>query len=127
MTTTWAAADLALLGAAAELEIAVERADGTRRPWVPIWVVCADGQVYVRTWYRRGTGWFGAAVRTRRAAIRVPGLTADVGVADIGDGSAQIRDAVDDAYRRKYGAGSGSMVTPSAVATTLRLDPAQVP
>jgi hypothetical protein len=124
MTTLWSAEDLRLLDAAGELQIAVRRPDGGLRPWLPIWVVCAGGQVYVRTWHRRDTGWFGHALRSRRARIRVPGLEADVAVEDVGDASARVTADVDDAYRAKYGrGGAGSMVTPAAVLTTLRLDP----
>jgi hypothetical protein len=53
----------------------------------------------------------------------VPGLEADVAVHDVGDAAGVTAD-VDAAYRAKYGpGGSGSMVTPEAAATTLRLDP----
>jgi hypothetical protein len=119
------------MDAARELEIAVRRSDGSLREWVPIWVVCAGGQVYVRTWYRRDTGWFGHALRSRQALIRVPGLEADVTIEDIGDASTQVTaDAstqvtadVDAAYRTKYGRGeAGSMVTATAAATTLQLN-----
>jgi hypothetical protein len=115
----WSADALERLGAATELEIEVRRADGTSRDWTPIWVVCADDRVYVRSWHRRTTGWFGDAVRSGQARIRVPGLDADVTVEDVGDSA---RGLVDAAYRAKYGeAGSESMVTASAAATTLRL------
>lgn len=115
----WSADALERIGAATELQIAVRRADGTPRDWTPIWVVCADDQVYVRSWHRRDTGWFGDAVRSGRARIRVPGLEADVTVEDVGDSG---RGPVDAAYRAKYGAaGSESMVSPAAAATTLRL------
>ena len=89
-------------------------------------MVCADGQVYVRTWHVRDTGWFGQALRSRRARIRVPGLEADVVVENIGEGTVELRESVDSAYQLKYGAGSASMVSPSAVVTTLRLDREQV-
>ena len=56
MTTAWIAEELQRIGEAHELQIAGVRTDGTLRRWVPIWVVSADGQVYVRTWYRRDTG-----------------------------------------------------------------------
>jgi hypothetical protein len=111
------------MNAAGELQIAVKGSDGSLRRWVPIWVVCAGGQVYVRTWYRRDTGWFGHALRSRRARIRVPGLEADVTIEDIGDASAQVITDVDAAYRTKYGrVGAGSMVTATAAATTLQLN-----
>jgi hypothetical protein len=122
MTAPWSPDDLRLMDAAGELEIAVRRSDGNLRQWVPIWVVCAGGQVYVRTWYRRDTGWFGHALRSRRARIRLPGLEADVTIEDIGDSSSQVTADVDAAYRTKYGrGGADSMVTATAAATTLRL------
>jgi hypothetical protein len=123
MTARWSAEDLRRIAAAAELEIAVRRADGELRKWVPIWVVGAGDQVYVRTWHRRDTGWYGAALRARRARIRVPGLEADVTIEDIGD--APVTADVDAAYHAKYGQGASSMVTDTATASTLRLDPEQ--
>ena len=123
MTASWSPDELRLMDAAGELQIAVKRSDGSLRKWVPIWVVCADGQVYVRTWYRRDTGWFGHALRARRARIRVPGLEADVTIDDIGDASVQVTTDVDTAYRTKYGhGGAGSMLTATAAATTLQLN-----
>jgi hypothetical protein len=119
---SWTAEQLAGIDAARELEIAVRRADGTLRPWTPIWVVHVGDEVYVRTWYRRDTGWFGLALRTGRARVRVPGLEADVRIEDVGAGSTGLRADVDAAYRRKYGGGStGDMVGDKAAATTLRL------
>jgi hypothetical protein len=47
MTASWSPDELRLMNAAGELRIAVKRSDGSLRPWVPIWVVCAGGQVYV--------------------------------------------------------------------------------
>jgi hypothetical protein len=117
----WSVDDLRVIDAAGELEIAVRRSDGSLRRWVPIWVVCAGEQAYVRTWYRRDTGWFGQALRSRRARIRVPGLEADVTIEDVGNASAA---DVNAAYRTKYGpGGADSMVTAEAVTTTLRLHP----
>jgi len=125
MTATWSPDELERIGSAKELEIAVKRADGTRRRWVPIWVVSVGEQVYVRTWYRRETGWFGHVLDSRRARIRVPGLEADVAVADVGEGTAQLRADIDAAYRTKYGSyGSSSveaMVAEAAAVATLEL------
>lgn len=121
---TWTAAELRSVDTAVELEIAVRHSEGDLGRWTPIWAVCVDGQVYVRTWYRRESGWFGAACRFRRARVRVPGLAADVAVEDVADGPADLRAGVDAAYRAKYGTqGAASMVTPAAAATTLRLVP----
>ena len=124
MIAKWSPEELNSIGSAVELHIAVRRPDGRLRRWTPIWVVCVDEQVYVRTWYRRETGWFGHALRSRRARIRVPGLEADVTVEDLGQGEADLHTRVDAAYRAKYGDhGSESMVTAAAAATTLRLAP----
>jgi hypothetical protein len=122
MTDRWSAEDLRLLDGTGELQIAVRRSDGSLRPWVPIWVVCAGEHVYVRTWYRRDTGWFGQALRSRQARVRVPDREAEVTIEDLGDTSAQVSADVDAAYRTKYGNGAGSMVTARATATTLRLN-----
>lgn len=119
---SWTPDQLALVDAARELEISVRSADGTLRPWTPIWVVHVGGDVYVRTWYRRDTGWYGVAVKTGRARVRLPGVEVDVRIEDVGVGPPGLRDDVDDAYRHKYGAGpSGDMIGDDAAVTTLRL------
>jgi hypothetical protein len=120
---SWTAEQLAHVDAARELEIAVRRVAGTFRPWTPIWVVRVSDDVYVRTWYRRDTGWFGTALRTKRARARVPGVEVDVLIEDIGVGRPGLRADVDAAYRDKYGSGGSTdnMVGDEAAATTLRL------
>ncbi len=125
MTAGWSPEDLRQIDAARELEIAARRPDGTLRPWVPIWVVRAGDQVYVRTWYRRDTGWFASALASRRARIRVPSLEADVAVEDVGAGTAELRATIDAAYGAKYGRDGGAerMVAAEAAAATLHLVP----
>jgi hypothetical protein len=123
MPVIWTLDELQRIGGAHELEIASRRADGALRRWVPVWVVSTGGQVYVRTWYRRETGWFGQVLASRQARIRVPGLEADVAVDDVGEGGPGLRAGIDDAYRAKYGpyGGTERMVTDEAAAATLRL------
>lgn len=125
MSATWSPAELQKINASRELQIASRRADGTLRRWVPIWVVSTGGLVYVRTWYRRDTGWFGHVLTSHRARIRVPGLEADVAVEDVGEGTPELRAAVNVAYETKYGSGGGTerMVSAGAAAATLRLNP----
>jgi hypothetical protein len=128
MANAWTPEQLQRIWDADELQIASRRADGTLRPSVPIWVVMAfDGQVYVRTWHRRTTGWFGQVLTEPRARVRVPGLEADVTVEDVGEGSGQLRASVDEVYRMKYGRYGqttvGQMVSDAAAAATLRLIP----
>ncbi|HTC70053.1 MAG TPA: DUF2255 family protein [Acidothermaceae bacterium] len=128
MTVSWSREQLGRINQAGELQIASYRADGTLRRWVPIWVVCADDGVYVRSWYRRSTGWFGAVLDFPHARIRVPGLETDVLITDLGDGPEGLRSMIDAVYRTKYGdVGHQSMVTNDAAATTLRLDPIDTP
>lgn len=109
-----------------ELEIAVQRRDGSSLRAVPIWMVVVDGRLYVRTWYRRG-GWYGAALRSGRAAIRVVGATAEVAVVDLGNAPIDLQRAIDSAFRTKYGRhGHGAvrdMVSARANATTMLLTP----
>ncbi len=125
MTATWTSEELQRIGAARELQIAGRRADGTLRRWVPIWVVRTGGQVYVRTWYRRESGWFGQVLASHRARIRVPGLEADVAVEDVGESTPELRAGIDAAYSAKYGRHGGTerMVTEEAAAATLRISP----
>jgi hypothetical protein len=124
MTTAWSPGQLERIGAAEELEIAPRRADGTQRRWVPIWVVRVGSQIYVRTWHRRDTGWFGQVLISGRARIRVPGLESDVIVEDVGD-DGEITSGVGAAYRTKYARYGDEtvdrMVTDDAAASTLRL------
>jgi hypothetical protein len=119
----WSPEQLELIDAADELEIAVARADGTLRRWTPIWAVRNGDEVFVRTWHRRDTGWYGQALRSRQARARVPGLEVAVEIDDV---AAYERASVDAAYRakyRRYGGSVDSMVSGEAVATTLRLRP----
>ncbi|GAA3629929.1 hypothetical protein GCM10022200_10820 [Microbacterium awajiense] len=92
---------------------------------MPIWVVVVDDRVFVRTWYRRDTGWYGRAVASGQAWIRVAGDPVRAQVTVIGSRDS---DAVDAAYRSKYGAAAASsMVTDEAAASTLLLTPASDP
>jgi hypothetical protein len=132
----WSTEQLQLLDAAVELNIAVPRPDGALGRWTTVWVVCVGQGVFVRSWHRRETGWFGRAVTTGRARIRAIGLETDVAVVDLGrtgDRSGEepqlqgeLFDEVDSAYRTKYGAFGdatvGAMVSAHARVTTLRLD-----
>ncbi|WP_220187624.1 DUF2255 family protein, partial [Pseudonocardia pini] len=133
MAAKWTSDELATIDAADELHVAVPLADGTLRRAVPVWVVRVGGEVFVRTWHRRDTGWYGRAVATSRARVRVPGVVlpdvdlpgveVDVTVEDVG---ADRREAVDAAYRDKYARYGGSaerMTEDDAAATTLRLVP----
>lgn len=125
MASGWSAGELHAISSSHELEIATIREDGTLRRWTPIWVVTAGSEVFVRTWYRRTTGWYGDAVTRRLAHIRVPGLEAEVHIEDIGLAEPGAHQRVNAAYAKKYGA--GQMTDDRTASTTLRLSkrPAQ--
>jgi hypothetical protein len=116
---SWTSEELRYLDASRELEIAARRASGNPGAWTPIWVVVVEDEVFVRTWHRRTTGWYGRAVTSGRASIRVAGNSVDVTVTVVGESRVE---TVDAAYRTKYGpAGAQSMITAEAAASTLRL------
>lgn len=118
----WQDDELRALAGLRELHIAAPRAGGGFGRCVPIWVVVVGGDVFVRTWQRRDTGWYGRAAAQGTAQVEVASRPIDVTVEVVGE---RDRDAVDDAYRAKYGsAGAGSMVTAEAAASTLLLTPA---
>jgi hypothetical protein len=123
----WTGDELATIGAAEELTIAPRRGSGTPRAPTTIWVVRVGDDVYVRSW-RGPTGrWFRAAQRTREGRISAGGVEKDVRfvVPDV-----DVNEAVDAAYRAKYGRYSGyvePMVAPAARATTLKLVPCGEP
>lgn len=120
-TGRWSAGDLDNLTTTREIEISVPRSDGTRGRWTPIWVVVVGDQAFVRTWYRRDTGWYGRAVATGRGRICLAGDEVEVTLSPAGDETGGV---VSTAYETKYGkTGATSMTTPESVASTLRIAP----
>ena len=117
----WSGEQLRVLSDAIEIEVSAPRREGGAGRWTPIWVVVADADVFVRTWHRRETGWYGGAVRSGTARIRAGDAAVDVTVEAVRDTDAA---TVDAAYRAKYGdLAARSMVTAEAAASTLRLAP----
>jgi hypothetical protein len=121
--TTWTTDELDRVGAARELEMAAVRRDGTLRKATPIWVVRAADDLYVRAAYGSGTGWHRVARASHAARIRAGGVEKDVTIEEA-DGA--VHDAVDEAYRSKYGRTSSivdGITNAEARASTLRLVP----
>jgi hypothetical protein len=122
--TTWTSDELDRIGSADELRITSVRPDGTVRPYVPIWVVRVAGDLYVRSYRGADGGWFRHLRERDRGRIQAGGIEREVAVAAAGD---DIDDAVDEAYRGKYGRYGSRLVDPMiaapARATTLRLAP----
>jgi hypothetical protein len=123
MSPDWTSQELDRIGAAQELAIAVRRQDSSLRRPVPIWVVRVGDEFYVRSWRGADGSWYRAATATHEARISAGGVDRDVVLAEA---VADANDAVDAAYRDKYGRYSGyvePMIAPGARATTLRLIP----
>jgi hypothetical protein len=124
VTAAWTAEELERIGAAEELQIAPLGADGAPRRPVPIWVVRVGADLYVRSWRGTAGGWFRAAQASHAARVRAVGVERDI---DLVEASDDVNDAVDAAYRDKYGRYPSyvePMVRPEAQATTLTLVPA---
>ncbi len=124
--STWNHTELDAIGSAAELYITTRRPDGTLRPPVPIWVVRAGDDIYVRSYRGRDGAWFRHASTQGTAHISAAGIDRDVTATVPAE---QVRAAIDDAYRAKY-ARYGStyteaMTADTAAGTTLRLAPAR--
>ena len=123
-TTKWTSDELSDIEAAQELEMAAVRRDGTLRKPVPIWVVRAGDDLYVRAAYGPGTGWHRVARASHAGRIRAGGVEKDVTLEDADDAA---NDRVDAAYRAKYGRYAGSIVdgitNAQARSTTLKLVP----
>ena len=121
--STWTADDLDTIGTADELQIAPLRADGSVRPYTTIWVVRV-GALYVRSVRGRRGGWFRHALERGAGRIRAGGVERDVTMAEAEDAD---HDAIDRAYRSKYGGYPRAYVDPTvtadATAATLRLSP----
>jgi len=121
--TAWTNDELTRIGSAEELEIAARRSDGSLRHAVPIWVVRVGDDLYVRSWRGANGRWFRDAHASREGHIAAGGVARDV---DLVDAPEDVNDAIDDAYRRKYGRYSSyvpPMLAPQARATTLKLIP----
>ncbi|MEV7393527.1 DUF2255 family protein [Streptomyces sp. NPDC091215] len=121
--THWSDADLAKVGAAEELDLESERADGTLRDPVTMWVVRSGDHVYVRSVKGTAGPWY-RGVRSRlRGRVAAGGVRRDVTFrpADPGEYA-----AVDAAYRKKYGRYTSiveHVLTDRARESTLRLEP----
>ena len=121
--TAWTTDELIRIEEAQELEIAPRRRDGSLRKPVPIWVVRAGDDIYVRAAYGPRTGWHRVARASGEARIRAGGVERGVTIEDAGDA---VNDQVDAAYRTKYRRFAGivdSVVDAQARSSTLRLVP----
>jgi hypothetical protein len=121
----WSEEELQQFGAAVELRLATVRRDGSLRKAFRVWVVRADDHVFVRAVGGPESPWFRGARSRHEGRVSVPGLDVEVGLVEW-DGTADEVEAIDAAYRAKYGIYAslvGSTVTDLARAATLELVP----
>jgi hypothetical protein len=106
------------------LELSLLRADGSRRPYVTIWAVQVGDDLFVRSAYGRGNGWFRRALANPVGRIRAGGVTKDV---SFEEPETDVHADVDAAYHAKYdrygSAVVGSVVGPTAAQATFRVLP----
>ena len=134
--TGWSNDELTGIGTAEELQISPRRRDGTLRNPRTIWVVRVGDDLYVRSMYGRGGGWFpGTQVRHQgrtsswfrgaqlrhQAHIRAGGIDKDVVLVETDDMDDQIDAACHTKYRRYAASIVDAIVSPEARAATLRL------
>jgi len=122
--TAWTEQELERIGEAQELQLASERPDGTLRPYVTMWVVRVDDELYVRSAYGANNPWFRRAKASGVGRIRAGGVERDVTFAEpVPD----VHPDIDATYRGKYeryGPAIVSTVVGSlAHAVTIRLVP----
>jgi len=122
--TSWTSEELAKIGSAEELDIASRLPDGALLPFVTIWVVRADDDLFVRSVKGRSGTWFRRALAAGEGRIRSGGIERDVAFEEAG---AEVHAPVIAAYHEKYDRYGpsivGTVVSAESVTTTLRLVP----
>ena len=120
----WTADEIAKIGNATELQIASRRRDGSLRPYVTIWVVRSGDELLVRSAYGHENGWFQRALTSGTGRIRADGVEREVAFEEPG---AVVDADLHAAYHAKYDrygpAIVGTVVSPEAARSTLRLVP----
>lgn len=76
------------------------RAGSEPHRFIGIWVVVAEGRVFVRSWTLERRGWWRVFLEEPRGAIQVGGR--EVAVRAVRTRSERLKRAVDEAYAEKY-------------------------
>jgi hypothetical protein len=125
----WSADELSTIDRSGEVDVATRRSDGTLRAARIVWIVRHDDAVYVRSVNGTTAAWYRGVQTRREGALSAGRLRRDVAFVEVGehagDGSG-LDDALDAAYRDKYGRSSGAVAritADAARATTVRVDP----
>ncbi|WP_030616282.1 DUF2255 family protein [Streptomyces fulvoviolaceus] len=124
MTTTWTSDELDSIEHAEELEIASLRRDGSLSSRRTIWVVRVGDEIYVRSVNGPGSDWYRGTRAHRQGRVQAGGVDKDVTLVDADE---EVNDAVDAAYRVKYGHYAAYIIkaitSPEASSTTMQLVP----
>jgi hypothetical protein len=119
----WTSDELDAVGRADELRLASARPDGTLRKPVTIWVVRVGDGLYVRSVFGRGSRWFRGVQDRHEGRISAGVVEKEVEFVEAGEP----KDAIDEAYRKKYAHYPTDVVDPTvgpeAQAATLQLVP----
>jgi hypothetical protein len=126
---TWSKEELERIARAEEVDITPRRSDGAPGKAVPVWIVRAGDDLYVRSAVRgRNAVWYRAAKETHEGRLSGGRVEKDVRFEEV-DPSAGAE--IDAAYRAKYRRYAGpilnSCLTSEARSTTLRVVPVQAP
>jgi hypothetical protein len=120
----WTSEELNKIEAAEELELSALRRDGTLRHAVTMWVVRLGDDLYVRAVNGREGAWFRATQVRHEGRIEAGSVHKQVTFVDA---DPQLNNQIDALYRTKYRQYSApivnSVLTPQAVASTLKLVP----
>jgi hypothetical protein len=119
----WMTQELDTIGNAGEIQLSTTRPDGSLGSSVPVWIVRLGNDLYVRSYRGQSGTWYRHARRHPIGHIRAAGINRDIKFN--GPNGTSDREAIDDAYRSKYGDSgyTDTMVREDVAATTLRLTP----
>jgi len=124
----WRAGELSAIDGCGEVGIATRRSDGTLRAARIVWIVRHGNAVYVRSVNGTTAAWYRGVQTCHQGELSAGRLQRGVVFAEAGahagEGS-ELDDALDAAYRGKYGRSSSAVARITADvarATTLRVD-----
>lgn len=122
--TAWTEDELDRLDEADELGVGSRRPDGTVRPFITIWFVRLGDELFVRSAHGHDNPWFQRALKSREGRIRVGGVERDVAFEEPDQAlSADLSSAYHAKYDRYGPAIVGTVVSPDAEQSTLRVVP----
>lgn len=126
----WTTTELDAIDGVDEVTIATRRRDGSLRSDRIVWLVRHEDAVYVRSVNGTTAAWYRGVQTAHQGHLGAGSVDRDVVFVEAGDHVGEtsgLDDALDAAYRAKYGQWAGpvtSITSDGARATTLRVDPA---